>query len=117
MENKSKKYILRFNVRNADNFVAIKEGTKWVETRAGTERYINIKAGDVLVFACGKERLEKKVEAVRHFKTIKAILKVYKVKDIMPDRVSPKELEEAYYGYPNYKEKIKKFGIIALEIG
>ena len=34
----------------------------------------------------------------------------------MPDISSVKELRDAYYSYPNYKEKIKKFGLIALEL-
>lgn len=32
------------------------------------------------------------------------------------DRHHSGELRDAYYSYPNYKEKIKKFGLIALEL-
>lgn len=39
-----------------------------------------------------------------------------KVKDIMPDRSSRKELEDAYFSYPDYKDKMRKFGLITFEL-
>jgi len=110
------KYTLRFRAVNKDTFLDIKSGKKAVETRAATERYQNIKAGDGLVLVCGKNRFEKKVKKAKIFKTIKGLAKAYPIKKIMPDISSIKELEMTYYSYPNYKEKIKKFGLIALEL-
>ena len=87
-----------------------------METRAGTERYKNIKAGDTVVLVCGKERFEKIVKKAEIFKSIKSLIKTYPIKKIMPNISSEKELQNAYYSYPNYKEKIKNFGLIALEL-
>lgn len=115
----TKKYILRFNSRNSESVYSFKvlcDGSKKIETRAATKKYRKIAVGDILVFVCGKQKLEKKVKRIKVFKSIAALLKVYRVKDIMPDRSSRKELEKAYFSYTGYREKIKKFGLIAFNI-
>ncbi len=111
-----KKYTLKFRAINRDTFLNIKSGKKSVETRAATERYKDIKVGDVIVLVCGKEKFEKKVKKARIFKSIKALLKAYSIKKIMPHLSTEKEIRDAYYSYPNYKEKIQKHGLIALEL-
>jgi ASC-1-like (ASCH) protein len=111
-----KRYILRFRAVDKDNFDEIKDGLRSVETRAGTERYGNIKKGDVLVIVCGEHRPEKKVKRVRHFRSIEALARAIPYKRIMPSVNSLAEIRRAYYSYPGYKEKIKKFGIVAMEI-
>jgi ASC-1-like (ASCH) protein len=110
------RYTLRFRTINRNIFLDIKSGKKSVETRAASERYKNVKAGDAIVLVCGKERFEKKVKKAKIFKSIKALLKIYPVKKIMPDFSTEKEMRGAYYSYPGYKEKIQKYGIIALEL-
>lgn len=111
-----KRYTLRFRAVNKDIFLDIKSGKKTVETRAATEKYKNIKDGDMVVLVCGKERFEKKIRKAKIFKSIASLVKNYSLKSIMPNISSAKELEQAYYSYPNYGEKIKKYGLIALEL-
>ena len=111
-----KTWTLRFRAIDRDDFNELKRGLKVVETRAGTERYRSIKAGDLLVFVCGKEKLKKKVKRARHFKTIAAMLRAIPLKKIIPSVSSPKEMSRIYYGYSGYKAKIKKFGIVAMEL-
>ncbi len=110
------KYTLKFRATNKSIFLDIKSGKKSVETRAASERYRDIKAGDVVVLVCGKERFEKKIKKARIFKSIKALLKTYPIKKIMPQFSTEKEIRDSYYSYPGYKEKIKKFGLVALEL-
>ena len=110
------KHTVKFRAVNRDIFLDIKSGKKTVETRAATERYQDIKAGDIIVLVCGEERFKKKVKKARIFKSIKALLKIYPLKKIMPGLTTEKELRGAYYNYPDYKEKIQKHGIIALEL-
>ena len=110
------KYTLRFRAINRQTFLAIKLGTKSVETRAASERYKDIKAGDVLVLVCGKDKFEKVVKKTKIFKTIKSLITTYPIKKIMPEALSEKDLRRAYYSYPGYKEKLKKFGLMALEL-
>lgn len=119
MEGKAKKYIFRFNQSNADSvysFEALRRGAKRIETRAATEKYRRIHAGDILVFVCGKKKFERKVSKASVFKSISAMLRKYRVKDIMPDRFSQKELENAYYSYTGYQDKIQQCGLVAFEI-
>lgn len=115
-EAEKSKYTLRFRAVNRGIFMDIKSGKKSVETRAASKKYGDIKAGDMLVLVCGKERFEKKVKKARVFKTISALLKVHPLRKIMPKLKSEKEWQEELYSYPGYKEKIKKFGLIALEL-
>lgn len=89
---------------------------KKIETRAATIKYRDIKSGDILIFVCGRRKFKRKIRNVRLFKTINAMLRVHKVKNIMPNLDSKAGLERAYYGYSGYKEKIKKFGLIAFRI-
>lgn len=111
-----KKITLKFRARDGRDFQEIVDGLKWVETRAATERYREIMKGDILRFTCGKKVLEKKVKTAHIFKSISAMLKKYKITDIMPSISSLKEMRAAYDSYPGYKEKIKKHGLIAFEI-
>jgi ASC-1-like (ASCH) protein len=110
------KYTLKFRAVNKEIFLNIKSGKKSVETRAASERYKDMKAGDIIVLVCGKERFEKKVKKARIFKSIKALLATYPIKKIMPQFSTEKEIRDAYYSYPGYKEKIQKYGLIALEL-
>ncbi|TSC78559.1 MAG: hypothetical protein G01um101429_735 [Parcubacteria group bacterium Gr01-1014_29] len=115
MEKSHKQIVLRFRAVNKDIFNMIRLGKKRVETRAATMKYRNISPGDSIIFVCGTKRFTKTVAKASRFKSIRAMLRVYDMKDIMPSLNSEKELREAYYSYQNYKEKIKKFGIITLE--
>jgi len=112
---KKRKIILRFRATNKDFFQAIKNGKKKVETRAATVRYRDIKSGDVVEFVCGKERFSRTVKSARVFPGIDAMLNVHKLTDIMPNARSVEDLQKLYQDFPGYREKLKKFGIIALE--
>lgn len=113
---KPKTYTLRFRGVNRDIFRAIKNGTKKIETRAATAKYRFIKSEDTVRLVCGKSKFIKKVWAVRKFRSIKAILKKYKPKEINPKAKSSRELEKIYYSFPGYREKIKKYGLVAVEL-
>lgn len=111
-----KKILLRFNVRDKKNFLEIRDGLKTVETRAATPKYRAVTKGDVLVIVCGRARLEKKVKRARVFRSIGAMVKVIPRRKIMPSVPSLAAMRQVYYGYPNYREKLKKFGVVAWEI-
>lgn len=111
-----KKYILR--IRGTDKFVfdSIKKRNKIVETRAATERYRRIEEKDILVFVCGNEKIEKKVKKVSYFKNIDEMAKQIDFKKIMPFVSSIEDMESVCYGFSGYRQKIKKFGLVAWEI-
>ncbi|MCX6731586.1 MAG: hypothetical protein NTX55_01185 [Candidatus Parcubacteria bacterium] len=113
---KSKIHTLRFRAVNRDIFEAIKRGKKKIETRAATKKYRNIKTGDKVRLICEKDKFERRVGKVKIFKTISAMLRKYKVKDIAPNLNSKKELMKLYCSFPGYREKTKKFGLITTEL-
>ena len=111
-----KRYTVRVRQQDKNIFLQVKNGQKTVETRAATAKYKNIKKGDILIFTCGNDKIEKEILKASIFKTISQMLKRYKVGQIMPSVSSQKEMEDIYYSFPGYRDKIKKYGIIALEI-
>jgi ASC-1-like (ASCH) protein len=113
---KAKVHRLRFAAKNKQTWDFIVSGKKKIETRAGTVKYQRVQKGDTLLLCCGKNHLEKKVKNVKHFKTLDAILKFYKYSDINPGVKSKQEMIDRWYSFPNYKEKIKEFGILAFEL-
>ena len=108
--------VLRFRSTDSDIFEAIESGKKKVETRAATSKYKNVKLGDVLKFVCGEKSFEKKVAKTTVFKSIGALLRKYKPEEINPKIKTKKGLENMCYGFPGYREKIKKYGIVAFEL-
>ncbi|MEK7154096.1 MAG: hypothetical protein AAB792_00875 [Patescibacteria group bacterium] len=56
------------------------------------------------------------MKRAKFFKTITAILKEYKAKEINPSCKGAKELQEMYFSFPGYSEKIKKYGIVAWKL-
>lgn len=110
-----KKYIFRFRAKDKDIFKAILSGKKKVETRAGTVKYSNISKGDTVFLCYGSRKVNKKVKKIKKYKSISSLLKDYTPIQINPFITTKKELENVYHSFPNYKEKISKFGLVAIE--
>lgn len=109
-------HIIRVRKVNQDIFEAIKSGKKKIETRAASARYQKIKSGDVLEFVCGRKRVIRQAGKVRRFKTISGLLRQYRPRQINPKTKTAKEVEKMYYSFPGYKDKIKKFGLVVIEL-
>lgn len=107
---------IKFRVVNKDIFEAIREGRKKIETRAATEKYRKITAGDVVELVCGRGKFVKEIKKVEIFKTIGALAKKYKPQQINPKTETEKELRDMYGSFPGYKEKIKKYGLVVWKI-
>lgn len=107
-----------FIIREVDRrvFEAIKNGEKKVETRKASEKYLAIQKGDIAVFKCGNDILEKEILETKHFKSIEEMLAVYSFKQIMPFVNSKEEMLEVYYSFPGYREAIAQNGIVAMEL-
>jgi ASC-1-like (ASCH) protein len=112
----TKHYILKFAQVNRDIFESIRSGNKKTETRAATVKYKDIKMGDILTLSCGSEKFEKKVKTARYFGSIKEMLSVYGPQEINPSTSTEEELTRVYHSFSGYEEKIKEFGLIALEL-
>jgi len=111
-----KKHTLRFRATNHDTFLALKDGRKRIETRAATPLYRKIEVGDKIEFVCGNERFIKSVATVELFDSIKQLMRKYTPQDINPKYKSVEELTKMYMSFPDYPEKLSKYGIIALEL-
>ena len=111
-----KKYILPIRQTDRATYNLIKSGEKRVETRAASPRYKDIKDGDIVVFKCGNDSFERIEKKARKFNNVDKILDHYDVKDINPGVNTVEELKLMYNSYPNYAEKLKKYGIIAFEL-
>jgi|SRR3989344_4893405 len=111
-----KTWTLRFRAVDKNNFEELRSGIKAVETRANSTKYQPIEKGDILIFTCGKDKFSKTITKKTHFKSIDMMLKKIPFKKIMPNLKSLAEVKKTYYSYPNYKEKIQKFGILAFEL-
>jgi len=107
---------LRFRAEDKADFNLIKKRVKTVETRAATERYKNIKVGDLLRIVCGREAIVRRVKRTGYFKSIASMLHAIPGRKINPKFTSIAAAENMYYGYSGYREKIKKFGLVALYI-
>ena len=110
------KHVLR--IRKVDKFVfdSIKKGDKIIETRAATNKYRKIKKGDILVFVCEGEKLEKEVKKVSYFKSIDGMIKEIDFKKIMPFVNSIKEMKQVCYSFTDYQEKINQFGLVVFDL-
>jgi ASC-1-like (ASCH) protein len=113
---KSRILNLKFRAVNRDIFEAIRSGRKKVGTRSATKKYKKVKVGDKLMFVCKFKKFEKVVKKVTIFKTIRALVNKYKPSQINPCCKTEAELRDMYYTFPGYKDKIKKFGLIAFEL-
>ncbi len=108
-------YVLRFRREDKKLFDALKDGTKLIETRAASPKYVHIKKGDTLVFSCENQKFGKTVSRKQIFSNFPALIQKYDIKSINPFVHSKRELFDMYNDFPMYKQKIKKFGIIAIE--
>ncbi len=111
-----KETTIRFRAVNRDIFLAIKNGTKKIETRAATKKYQKIQKGDTLVFVCGEGKFKKQIKNTEHFPSVKSLVKKHKPNAINSNAHSEKELSEMYDKFPGYKEKIKEFGIVVWKL-
>ncbi len=108
-----REYIFKIRKIDKEVFDSINDGQKTIETRAATEKYKKVVSGDTLIFVCGNERIERKVGKVEFYKNIDEMVSVLDFKTIMPFVDSVDEMKRTYFGFPNYKEKIRKCGLVA----
>lgn len=111
-----KKYALVIREVDRAIYNALKSGEKTVETRANSPKYATVNIGDFLVFKCSDDSFKKQIVVVKRFLNIDEMLSCYKVQDVNPALQTRDELISMYNSFPNYNEKIKRFGLIAFEL-
>lgn len=113
---RGKTHNLVFRPVDRDKFDAIKSGRKKVETRAARAPYRDIAAGDTVRLVCGRDRFLMTVKSAMKFRTIAAMLRRYPARAINPKVGTAVGLRKMYYGFPGYRENIRKFGLIVMEL-
>jgi ASC-1-like (ASCH) protein len=106
---------LKFREIDRDIYDAILDGNKKIETRAGTEKFTQLKKGDKVLLICGNDQTEKMIQNVERFESIDHLLSKYEPQDINPKISTREDLIKWYHSFPNYKEKIEKYGLVAME--
>ncbi len=112
----SKTHTLDFREVNRNTFDLVCNGGKVIETRAATEIYADIAVGDIILFACGNDTCNKEVVKVEKFSSIDAIYEKYQPHEINPTWKNEQDGRDAWASFPNYIEKIEKYGLIALTL-
>jgi ASC-1-like (ASCH) protein len=106
---------LRFREIDRDIFETILSGDKKAEIRAASPKFANLKKGDKILLVCVDDQAEKTIKTIEHFKSIDQLLLKYQPQDINPKISTREELIKMYHNFPDYEEKIKKYGLMAME--
>jgi len=114
---------LRIRAKNRIIFNQIKSGKKKVETRAlghtkTGKNFGSVQKGDTLLFMCGKARLRKKIIKVSKFLSVEKFFKEVNQKLVWPHMPvrTLENIKKQYYVYPGYRERIRKYGLVAFWI-
>ncbi len=107
---------LIFREQDRSTFERIQRGDKTIETRAGLPEYLIVEDGDQLNISCGTDHLTKTVVKALHFKTIEELLQKFSPEDIMPAGTTREQVIAKWNSFPNYPERIKKYGIIVWKL-
>lgn len=109
-------HTLPFAQKDLEIWKLIKSGKKRVETRAAGPKYEHITAGDTLIFSCGGKKFKKTIVKVTKFRTLGAMFKVYDPDVIHPGIGTEKALRAKYDSFTGYKDRIKRYGMLAFEL-
>lgn len=116
METTMRRHVIEFHDVNRPLFEAIRTGTKRVETRAATEKYTAVRAGDEVLFVCGGETCLKTVVTAKRFRTVDELLGVYPPSAIAPWLSSVEDVRALYQTFPGYAAKLERHGVVAFEL-
>jgi ASC-1-like (ASCH) protein len=92
------------------------QGLKTIETRAATIKFKDITVGDKLKFVCGKDAFEKSITGVKHYSSIDEMLAELPYKKILPSAKNRADVYKIYWGFPGYKAKIEKYGLMVFKL-
>ncbi|MBI4836031.1 MAG: hypothetical protein HY817_02110 [Candidatus Abawacabacteria bacterium] len=109
-----KQWVLDFLPVNRTEFIAIQSGIKKIEVRACAPKYALIAAGDEIIFTVEDDIFVKKVATVKRFVSLEAMFAGISYQEIQPYAPSLPAAIEKYATFPQYPEKIARYGLIAI---
>jgi len=103
-------------------------GRKKIETRAPEpdkpeKNYESMSLDDILAFHAVDDKFKKidelpilkfSVSSIRKYPCIKTLLANEGIKNVLPNASSVEEAIKVYYSFPEYKERIEKYGLVAI---
>ena len=105
------------------------ERRKTIETRAPDledkeKDYGNVSEGDLLIFhpvnafylRIGNESIEFTAGNVRKYNSVEQMLENEDLQKILPQATSLEEVIKIYNSFPGIRERIKKYGIVAIDL-
>jgi ASC-1-like (ASCH) protein len=107
-----KTHVVRFRKVDMNNLEEVRDGLKLIETRAATPKYMAFEVGDQLEFKCASEKVSKKIVKKYHWRDVDSMVGEILFKKIMPSVSSVDEMKKVYSSYPEYDEKIARFGLV-----
>lgn len=105
---------LLFLPEHRATFDLLRIGRKTIETRAGNEVYLTIQPGDTIQFRCGDDTFTRIVSKVSRYKDFESLFRDYSPTVIHPG-MTKEQLIEHYFSFPDYRERLVKFGILVFE--
>ena len=113
---------------NLGLYDALLQGRKTVDTRAPfpanpQKDYSRIREGDVLIFHAVDNNynrmpeLKYMVSYATAYPSIEKMLEKESLNDIFPDVGSVEKAVKIWHSFPAYRERIKRYGIIAIGLG
>lgn len=97
-------------------FNYIKSGKKTVEGRINTGKFATFKKGDRLKFLTSNETITCEILDVNKYENFKDMLTVEGVRNCLPNVSSVPKGVQKYHQIPNYKERAREFGVLAIKI-
>lgn len=98
-------------------FNMVVSGKKTYELRLADAKRSCISVGDLIVFKAREDEMQKvsvKVDTIQKFATFRDALIAVGLHNSLPGAISIDEGEKAYMGFPEYKEKEVKLGVLAI---
>ena len=101
-------------------FQALKNGTKTIEGRPLKSDFANMKIGDTITFSNDDDKNEDVIVmtiiGITKYNTFKEYLEDKTIEKCLPGILTVDEGCEIYYGFPNFKQYEKDYGVVAIEL-
>jgi ASC-1-like (ASCH) protein len=94
-------------------FTQMKEGLKPLEIRVAYANLKSIKPGSTVIFECGHDHLNTKINDVRRYKTFKEMLEVEDYRLIIKNKTKQEVLDICQAIYPPEKEAL---GVLVFDL-
>lgn len=94
----------------------IARGQKTHEGRVDTQYFSNYKVGDIVTWSAGNTEVTTRITSRRKYSSFREMLLDTGYKNMVPDAKSLDHAVQIYNSIPNYEERARRFGVIAMGV-